>query len=266
MINRTKDGTIYTLGGPARAPVLVLIHGLGLNHHSWDLHVPALSSHYRVLTYDLSGHGESAPPNGKPSLTIFSEQLYLLLGALEIEHCAVAGFSLGGMINRRFVMDNPGIVTALGIFNSPHERGAEDQKLVEDRAVQTGVNGLAAMLDSTIERWFTPAFRIQRPDVIYQVSKWVLANDPALFAQTRSVLAHGVKELIRPIPPIKVPALIMTCENDKGSSPAMSRAIAAEIQGARIMVVPQLQHMGILERPSLFTGPLLQFLGDVLIK
>ncbi len=262
-MNPTQDGTTYRFVGPEGAPFLVLIHGLGLNHHMWDEHLDALTSQYRILTYDLSGHGESALPTSKLSLKMFSQQLFQLLNALEIQHCGLIGFSLGGMINRRFVMDYPSIVTALGIFNSPHERKPEEQKLVEDRAEQSSVGGLEATLDATIERWFTPAFRTQKPEVIQQVRDWVLANNPDVFAQTRYVLAHGVKELIRPKPPIDVPALIMTCENDAGSTPTMSRAIASEIEGARALIVPQLQHMGLLEKPNLFTKPLLQFLRTV---
>lgn len=262
-MNRTEDGTVYRLVGPEGAPVLVLIHGLGLNQHMWDEHLPALSRQYRVLTYDLCGHGESAPPTSTPSLTIFSVQLFLLLSSLEIKHCALIGFSLGGMINRRFVMDYPGIVTALGILNSPHERKPEEQKLVEDRALQSSVGGLEATLDATIERWFTSGFRSERPEVITQVRKWVLANDVTLFAQTRYVLAHGVTELIRPRPPIRVPTLVMTCENDSGSTPAMSHVIASEIEGAHTIIVRQIQHMGLLEKPDVFTEPLLQFLHNV---
>lgn len=260
----TGDGTVYELAGPEGAPVLVLIHGLGLTRATWEGHLPALAPRYRVLSYDLYGHGQSAPPPEIPSLRLFSEQLRALLDTLRIDRCAVVGFSLGGMINRRFAIDHAGRVAALGIFNSPHERGPQAQALVEERAAATEAGGPGATLDATIARWFTPAFREARPDVIARVRGWVLANDPAIYAQCRQVLARGVVELIRPDPPITVPALVMTCENDSGSTPAMSRAIAGEIAGAECEIVPGLQHMGLVERPALFTGPLLRFLDRTL--
>lgn len=260
---RTADGVVYDLTGPDDAPVVALIHGLGLTRETWDGHVPALAERYRVLTYDLFGHGQSASPPQVPSVTLFSEQLSALLDTLGIARCAAVGFSLGGMINRRFAIDHPHRVAALGIFNSPHERGPEAQRLVEERARQTDAGGPGATLDATIERWFTPGFRTARPDVIARVREWVLANDPVSYAQCRFVLARGVVELIRPDPPITAPALVMTCENDSGSTPAMSRAIAAEIAGAECVIVPRLQHMGLVEEPALFSGPLLRFLGRV---
>ena len=264
MAERTGGGTAYELSGPAEAPVLVLIHGLGLNRHVWQWHEPALSVRYRVLNYDLLGHGDSALPLAKPSLSLFSEQLCGLLDHLGIDGCAIAGFSLGGMINRRFALDHPDRVLALAILNSPHVRGPEAQRLVEQRAARTAEGGSATNLDATIERWFTTGFRAARPVVIGQVRQWVLANEPESYAQCRQVLAGGVVELIRPEPPIVLPALVMTAEHDSGSTPAMAHAIAAEIPGARTIIVPRLQHMGLVEEPAMFTEPLLEFLDEVL--
>ncbi len=264
MADRSDNGSVFELSGPELAPVVVLIHGLGLNRHVWQWHEPALSARYRVLNYDLFGHGESAPPPVKPSLTMFSGQLLELLDFLEIEQCAVAGFSLGGMINRRFALDHPQRLRALAIFNSPHERSPEAQILVEERAAKTSDGGPGATLDATIERWFTAEFRSTHSEIINMVREWVLSNDHVSYAQCRQVLATGVIELIRPETPIDKSTLVITCENDSGSTPAMSYAIAGEIPGAQTIIVPRLQHMGLVEEPELFTEPLLRFLDEVL--
>ena len=164
MQGRDDKGTAYELSGPDAAPVVVLIHGLGLNRQIWQWHEPALADRYRVLSYDLFGHGGSAPPPATASLSVFSEQLRDLLDELGISRCAVVGFSLGGMINRRFALDHPSRVSALAILNSPHERGPEAQRLVEERAAQVVGGGSDATIESALERWFTPEFREDRPD------------------------------------------------------------------------------------------------------
>ena len=260
-MSRSRTGTAYDLHGPPLAPVLVLVHGLGLTQATWDAFVPVLAQQYRVLCYDLCGHGETALPQERPSLTVLSDQLVSLLDELGIARVTIIGFSLGGMINRRFAMDHPARVAALVILNSPHERSPEAQRLVEERAAQTGAGGPAATIDSTLERWFTPKFRQEAPDVVAKIRARVLANDPDNYTKHRQVLAQGVIELIRPVPPIKVPTLVMTCEHDSGSTPAMSHAIASEIEGAQIMIVPGLQHLGLIERPDLFIQPILRFVG-----
>jgi pimeloyl-ACP methyl ester carboxylesterase len=96
------------------------------------------------------------------------------------------------------------------------------------------------------------------------VRGWVLANDADNYALCRQALAFGVVELIRPDPPIKHPTLVMTCENDSGSTPAMSQAIASEIDGSRVVIVPQLKHMGLTENEALFIAELREFLDAVM--
>lgn len=253
-------GTAWQMAGPQDVPVVVLVHGLGLTRAIWADHVPALAAQYRVLSYDLHGHGDSAPPAGAPSLARLSAQLGDLLDGLGIARAAVVGFSLGGMINRRFAMDQPGRVWALGILNAPHERSAEAQTEAEARAV---AGGPEVTIDATLARWFTPGFRAAHPARVAAIRAAVLVNDPALFMAHRLVLAQGVRELIRPDPPITAPSLVLTCAGDTGSTPAMARAIAAEIAGATLCIVPDLQHMGLVERPELFHAPVLAHLNRV---
>lgn len=263
MPETSANGSVYEISGPVDAPVVVFVHGLGLNRQVWETYTSRFAHRYRVLSYDLFGHGESAAPPGMPSLAMFSEQLIDLLNELGIDRCSIVGFSLGGMINRRFAMDHPERLDAMAILNSPHERGDEAQQLVEQRALDSAAGGPGATLDATIERWFTPAFIVANAAYIERVRNWVLANDPELYAQCRKVLAFGVVELIRPQPPITHPTLIMTCENDSGSTPDMSQTIASEIAGAQVIVVPALQHMGLVENPSFFISALAEFFEDL---
>ncbi len=262
---RSAQGTAYDLTGPVGAPAVVLIHGLGLTRAStWGPIAPVLARRFRVLSYDLPGHGESALPEDGVSLSTLGAQLLALMDELGIDRAALVGFSLGGMINRRVAMDAPERVSALAILNSPHERGEAQQKLVEERARATGAGGPAATIEATLERWFTEDFRRDHKEVVDEIRAIVLANDHGNYAAHRQVLAEGVRELIRPDPPIAQPALVMTCEHDSGSTPAMSWAIAKEMSEADVVIVPQLQHLGLIERPELFAEPVEAFLARVL--
>ncbi|MFK8021946.1 MAG: alpha/beta fold hydrolase [Pseudomonadales bacterium] len=257
------SGTAYELAGPVDAPVVTLIHGLGLSRQiTWEKYVPALANRYRVLIYDLSGHGQSALPTKKPSLTVLAEQLGELLDELGIAQTSLVGFSLGGMINRRFAIDNPGRCNALAILNSPHEREPHAQRLAETHAAQSEGGGPAATIDAALERWFTSEFNASHPSTVQRVRETVLANNPGNYALHRQVLASGVTELIRPQPALNIPSLVATCEFDSGSTPAMTEAIASEISGASSLIVPGLKHLGLLERPELFLEPLLTFLDQ----
>ena len=257
---QTERGTAFEVYGDEAAPSLVLIHGLGLCRDIWQPFLPVLSARYRVISYDLLGHGDSAPAGPQVSLADFAAQIDELLTYFQLERASLIGFSIGGMINRRFAIDFPHLVQTLVILNSPHNRGDVAQKLVEIRARDVRRDGAMATLDSTLKRWFTDDFLESRPDVTALVTAWRQRVDADSYAATAWVLAHGVRELIRPVPPLTAPTLVMTCENDTGSTPQMCLDIAAEIYDAESHIIPRLQHLGLMQDPDAFAKPMMNFL------
>lgn len=252
-------------GQAADRPTVVLIHGLGLCQRLFDPMLAGFSAPFYLISYDLYGHGDSGPPPQTATLSLYSQQIAGLLDHLGIARAALVGFSIGGMINRRFALDHPERLSALAIWNSPHDRGAQAQQLVEDRAAQVRTEGTMSTLPAAIERWFTPGFRASQPDRVDLVRQWRQRVDLEGYAQTAWVLANGVPELVSPATPVTAPTLVMTAENDSGSTPAMAHAIATEIPGARTAIVPALQHLGLMEDPEAFAAPTLDFLKRTLL-
>ena len=259
---KTLAGTAYDLTG-AKGPAIVLVHGLGLNRHSWQWQVPALAKSHRVITFDLFGHGDSAVPSSAPSLSLFSNQILELLDLLGISSAAVAGFSLGGMIARRFAMDHAERLWALAILHSAHARDQAAHDAIQARVHQAREHGPGVTVEAALQRWFTDQFRAANPAIMDQVRKWVLANRKEVYAPIYQVLVDGVTELVAPKPPIGVPALVMTGSEDDGNSVAMSRAIAAEIPGSALVILEGLRHMALAEAPQLFNEKLMAFLISV---
>lgn len=258
----TPRGTAYERFG-AGERAIVLVHGLGLNRHSWQWQVPALAQSHRVIIYDLHGHGDSRVPPQTPSLTVFSDQLNELLDHLGVARASVFGFSLGGMIARRFAMDHGARVEALGILHSAHARDKAAHDAIQARVVQAAQEGPAATVEAALQRWFTDGFRLSHPEMMNEVRRWILANRKEVYAPIYQVLVDGVTELVAPNPPITAPTLVMTGDEDYGNSPAMSRAIAAEIPGSELVILPGLRHMALAEAPEIFNARLLAFLARV---
>ncbi|MGB0799455.1 MAG: hypothetical protein ACPGRD_09085, partial [Planktomarina sp.] len=123
--------------------------------------------------------------------------------------------------------------------------------------------GAMATMETALKRWFTAGYLNggQGADL---VKDWRMRVDPESYAGAAWVLAHGVRELIRPNPPVTHKSLVMTCENDTGSTPKMSHDIASEIAGAETLIIPHLQHLGLMEAPDAFTTPILDFLERTL--
>lgn len=262
----TPTGTAYERHCDPRhkRASVVLIHGLGLSRRLFDPMIEGFREHFDVLLYDLYGHGESAPPPRTATLGLYAEQIAGLLDAAGVERAALVGFSIGGMINRRFALDFPHRLSALAILNSPHDRGEAAQIMVEDRAAKVREQGTMSTLPDALLRWFTPDFLDSQPTTVDRVRQWRAQVDAEGYAQTAWVLANGVRELIRPPSPVLAPTLVMTSENDSGSTPAMAHAIAAEISGAQTRIVPRLQHLGLMEDPDAFAGPTIDFLKRTL--
>lgn len=257
------DGTFYRWHGAASGPVVVLIHGLGLNHAQWAPQLDALAD-FRVLCYDLIGHGASPAPQGRCDLRDLSAQLARLLDHCGVQAAAVVGFSMGGMVARRFAQDYPHRVLALGVLNSGHRRSEKAQDTILSRVEQAREFGPAATVERALERWFTPGFHAANPQVIDRVRQWVLANDPAIYHHMYRILAEDLDQIIAPNPPILAASLIMTSTGDYGQSPEMAQAIAAEIPGAQVVIIPDLNHMAPTQNPAAYNEPLVAFLTTAL--
>lgn len=262
MSTRESGETVYELQGSG--PAVALIHGLGLNRAMWQWQLPALVPHFKVLTYDLLGHGESARPAGAPDLTMFSEQLLRVMDRCGIERAAIVGFSLGGMIARRFALDRPDRLSALAILHSAHDRTPAAREAILKRVQQAQDSGPSSTADAALDRWFTAEFRAANPGVMTLIREWIVANDPAVYPEIYRVLAEGDAEIARDIDRISCPTLVMTGAEDLGNSPEMAEKMATRIPGARLVILPGLRHMALAESPRAFNEPLVSFLRNAL--
>lgn len=260
---RAPDGTAFEIHGPPGAPVVVLIHGLGLNRALWQWTTPALTR-FRVLTYDLLGHGETASRGDRPGLADLTAQLAGLLDYLRIDRAALVGFSMGGMVARHVAQSHPARVTALVLLNTPHARAPEAHSAVAARVAEARAQGPAATVEAALTRWFSEGWRAANPEKADLVRRWVMANDPATYSLYYRIFAEDVPLVLAPEPPLTCPTLVMTGAEDHGNSPAMAQAIAAEIAGAQVKILPGLRHMALMEAPEAVNTPLQAFLARTL--
>ena len=264
MTRRTAGGTAYQLDG--QGPAVVLVHGMGMKRAMWQWLLPALTPHFQVLSYDLLGHGESADPAGRPDLSMLAAQIVELLDDCGLARAAVAGFSLGGMIARRFALDHPDRLSALAILHSAHDRSAAERAAIGQRVEKVNRSGPAAMVDEALPRWFTDDFRTRQPEMMALVRRWMTANRKEVYAPIYRVLAEDDAELAEPVAEIRCPTLVMTGAEDFGNSPDMAQRMAAAIPGAQIVILPGLRHMALAEDPTTFNAPLVSFLKKAMIS
>jgi pimeloyl-ACP methyl ester carboxylesterase len=257
------DGTNFTFSGPNMAPVVVLIHGLGLNKDCWQWMIPDLKDSYRVLSYDLYGHGGSSDPATEPNLSLFSKQLKDLLDYCEIQKAVIIGFSLGGMVARRFAQDAPEKSQGMVILHSPHKRSKAAQAAILKRVDQARTMGPKSTVEAALERWFTDPFRKANPNLMNKIRQWVMGNRNEVYHTIYKVLATGIDEIVKPNPALICPCLVITGDQDFGNGPEMAFAISAEIPGAKTLVLPGLRHMALAESPKVVNKPIRDFLDGL---
>jgi pimeloyl-ACP methyl ester carboxylesterase len=257
------DGTNFTFSGPNMAPVVVLIHGLGLNKDCWQWMIPDLKDSYRVLSYDLYGHGGSSDPATEPNLSLFSKQLKDLLDYCEIKKAVIIGFSLGGMVARRFAQDAPEKSQGMVILHSPHKRSKAAQAAILKRVDQARTMGPKSTVEAALERWFTDPFRKANPNLMNKIRQWVMGNRNEVYHTIYKVLATGIDEIVKPNPALICPCLVITGDQDFGNGPEMAFAISAEIPGAKTLVLPGLRHMALAESPKVVNKPIRDFLDSL---
>ena len=263
MTKLAPDGTNFTFSGPNTAPVVVLIHGLGLNKGCWQWMIPDLKDSYRVLSYDLYGHGSSSDPVTEPNLSLFSNQLNDLLDYCKIQKAVIIGFSLGGMVARRFAQDAPQKSQGMVILHSPHKRSNAAQAAILKRVDQARNMGPQSTVEAALERWFTDPFRQANPKLMNKIRQWVMANRKEVYHTIYKVLATGIDEIVKPNPALICPSLVITGDQDFGNGPEMAFAISAEIPGAKTLVLPALRHMALAESPKAVNKPIRDFLDSL---
>jgi 3-oxoadipate enol-lactonase len=246
----------YSVEG--NGPPLILIHGIGASRHSWDGLIVHLKAHFRCISYDLRGHGKSPTPTPPYTLDDLVGDLEALHEELGIGRAHLAGHSLGGMIGPAYARRYPQRVLSLGLYSTAAFRTADDSAKVRGVVAAMRAKGIAPVLETLKERWFTPEFAARCPQVIERRMQQVIDTAKDVFLSVFDLYAET--EMAPWLPEIEAPCLVLTGENDAGCNPRLNRQIAAALPDSQLVILPHLRHAILLEAPHLVAGPVLSFL------
>jgi 3-oxoadipate enol-lactonase len=237
-------------------PRLVLLHPVGLDLTCFDTLVADLGGRFTVLRVDLPGHGKSPPPAAAPTLADYAEDVHALLRWLNFAPAAVAGFSFGGMVAQVLALDHPEDVSAVVISACAATLPEESRRILADRGAIAERDGMPAVVDATLARWFSTAFRERGDD--RPVRDQLVRVDPQHWAEAWRAMA-AVDTMPR-LHAITVPTLCLAGAADVSAPPNTLRAIADRINGARLEVVADAPHMLFIEHPRTVANVLTSFL------
>ncbi|OCA92910.1 alpha/beta fold hydrolase [Pseudobacillus wudalianchiensis] len=222
---------------------LILIHGVGLDHTMWEKQVEGLSKHFRVIVYDMVGHGGSEHPPAPYTLSQFVEQLAELMNYLKIGKSHVIGFSMGGMVAQAFALKYQEKMKTLTIMSAVANRTAEQRKAILLRVEEVRKTGAASTIEPAIQRWFNKEFIKKEKAIVDRIRKRLETNDPSSYLAAYTLFATADEALWPSLKQISQPTFILTGEHDIGSNPAMAKQMHHEIAHSEVLIVPGMKHM-----------------------
>jgi 3-oxoadipate enol-lactonase len=249
----------HLLEGPEEAPVLVLSNSLGTTLEMWDEQAPVLSERFRLLRYDHRGHGGSTVPPGPYKIEDLGRDVLVLLDRLEVERFSFCGLSLGGMVGMWLASEAPELVERL-VLCCTSARFAPDT--FDSRARTVRADGVGAIADAVVERWFTPAFREGRPEIAEWAQRMLLETPDEGYAGCCEAVRDA--DLSDTLDTISASALVIAGADDPAAPPDQAESIRDSIPGASLQVVSEAAHLANIEQPEAVTQAILDHLSSVL--
>jgi 3-oxoadipate enol-lactonase len=245
----------FEIEGAADKPVLMFCNSLGTTLHMWDVQMPDMLKHFRVLRYDRRGHGKSGVPAGPYSMEMLGRDALAVLDAAKVEETRWCGLSMGGMVGMWMGANAPQRINRLILSNT--SAYMENKQVWNDRIKLAHEKGLGALVGGTIERWFTKGFREREPEKVKPISDMFLAT------KTEGFIGCGeaVRDMDhRPLlPKITAPTMVIAGRHDAGTTVEMAEVIRNSIPGAS-MTLFDAAHIANIECARAYTEAVLGFL------
>ncbi|MCF7701798.1 alpha/beta fold hydrolase [Loktanella sp. M215] len=255
------EGPILNIAAPAfdssgSGIPLACLHPIGLDHTCWKRLALALNPGFRVIAFDLAGHGVAeARPKGM-TLAQDAERVAETLERIDCGPVVTVGVSMGGMVAQELALARPDLVSHLVAGACPPRISPENRESLRARGRSAIENGMAAVADGAIERWFTSGFRT---DPAAQAAFAVLlGQDPVQFARAWESISHF--DLADSLHLIVQPTLCLAGGVDVATPREAMERLAAGVQRGRLQIVENAPHMLHIETAEAFGEAVRAFL------
>ena len=251
----------YELSGKKGAPVVVLSHSLSSSLLMWNPQMDVLNLYFQVLLYDIRGHGDSDTPLGAYTLELLGNDAIGLLDALNINQVHFIGLSMGGMIGQCLALNYPHRLKSLVLCDTASVIPSDAQPIWQERIDKARKKGMEALLEETMERWFTPAFLTKNSKMLALIQKQFLATPVSGYIGC----AEAIRKLnyLDRLSEIKMPTLIMVGEDDPATPVSASVAMHERISNSKLVILPSARHLSNVEQTEAFNEALLLFLKNL---
>jgi 3-oxoadipate enol-lactonase len=224
----------YTDEGPENAPIIIFIHGFPFSKEMWNKQMEVLREKFRVIAYDIRGHGDSWSGTDDFTIELFVNDLLSLMDTLEIEKTALCGLSMGGYIALKAMENYPNRFDSLILCDTSCKADSPEAKGKRMKAIE-GIweNGVEKFADDSLKNFFAQESFITKKDVIAEVREIMVNTSEKSVIKTLLALSKR-KETCSTLWKIKVPVLILVGEEDKITPPEAAQFMHEEINGSEM--------------------------------
>lgn len=259
--------TSYELNGNGES--IVLIHGFSDNLTMWFNQISEFSEQYKILTYDVRGHGLTETLDSKFSIDLFADDLYELINALNIEETHVLGYSMGGRIGLNFAIKYPEVIKSLilansgipgaGFYLSEQEIEVMDAKhnLMKNLLDTGDMESISEVMTAFS---FSPGFKDREPEIYQKYKEIKLRNNPENYFS----IIESIKDNFKNPPDLtqlKCPTLLIGGNQDGLMDINIIKSMESVIPNVQLKTLPT-GHASALEKPDQFNHIVLEFLDN----
>jgi len=253
------NGTLinYSVEGPENGAVVMFSNSLASDRRVWKFQAPVLTeAGYRVLRYDSRGHGQSASPPGPYSMEMLTLDAVGLLDFLGLEKVHFCGISLGGMIAQSMgAFHGDRLLSLILCDTTPYTASPE---VWDERIATIRKSGMAAVVDATIDRWFTKAGQERLPKEVDEIRGMILnMSEEGYCGCCSAIRTLDLRQAIRDI---SARTLVIVGQQDQGTPVSEAEFIQERIASSELRVIPDAAHFVNVEQAELFNAAILKFL------
>ncbi|CAN5167865.1 3-oxoadipate enol-lactonase [soil metagenome] len=245
----------YKVEGSVDAPWLILSNPLGANLEIWAPQMASLLENFRVLRYDVRGHGESSVPQGPYTIEQMGGDVLALMDEAGIKQAHFCGLTMGGLVGMWLAINHPARLNRLVLCNTAARIGTAD--MWNTRIETVGKNGMAWIIPQILERWFTADFLARVPKKVDIVRDMLANMSPQGYAAGCAAVRDA--DFREDLDKIAVPTLVIAGIRDKATTPNESRMLVEKIDGARFVEL-KASHLSNWEVSQTFAARMIDFL------
>lgn len=248
----------HAISGDPDGTPLVLAHALGVDLRIWDPLLPHLPPGLRVLRYDLRGHGLSDAPEGDYWMGDLVADAAGLIEATGFRGAAFVGLSIGGVVAQGLAAERPDLLRAAVLCCTAARIGVES--IWRDRMAAVRAGGIAAVAETTLEKWFSRAYRRDRAEELGVWRNLLTRTSPAGYLGCCAAMAET--DLRLSTAGLHLPVLAIAGSEDGSTPPDLVRETAETIGHADFALIRGAGHMPPIEQPAALATLIAAFLRE----